>query len=135
MTIKSKKQLYNKRNKTSKALKTRKQKGGNPDKFDFEKITNISNLEPNYQLYLIEKMDMDEENDYKDSEEYIGIIESIDTTNNKINFIPFGHREYKMARSVNLRDEYTHWKRVEHGKPVKLSFEDIEVYSLKSYKK
>ena len=135
MTIKSKKQLHNKKNKTLKTLKTRKQKGGNPIKFDFDsdfkKETNISNLEENNQLYLVKKMDTDEENEYKDHDEYIGIIESINTTDNKITLKPFGYREYILARTINRKDGYEPWKKVKYN--VDFLFKEIEVYSLKSY--
>jgi hypothetical protein len=125
MNIKSKKRFYNKKNKTSKIRKT--MHGGDINKIKFKAsmitIKMLKDYEQNNdykdQLYLVQKIDSDEDNEYNDIEEYFGNISSIKKDENDENdendvytmiFKCYIYREYKLDRTVYDKGSYTPWK-------------------------
>uniref|UniRef100_A0A6C0KP27 Uncharacterized protein n=1 Tax=viral metagenome TaxID=1070528 RepID=A0A6C0KP27_9ZZZZ len=120
---KSKKRHYNKRTKTSKIRKNNLGKGINKIELTLSKI-NFKDLKDQNkdQLYLVKKMDTDEDNSYRDIEEFIGTISSIE--NDTIKFQSYLFRQLYVADN-----SYTTWK-----KNVFINnwlFEDIvEIYSI-----
>ena len=120
---KSKKRHYNKRTKTSKIRKNNLGKGINKIELTLSKI-NFKDLKDQNkdQLYLVKKMDTDEDNSYRDIEEFIGTISSIE--NDTIKFQSYLFRQLYVADN-----SYTAWK-----KNVFINnwlFEDIvEIYSI-----
>ena len=71
MIKKSKKRLYNKKNKTLKRRKTSVARGLSSVTINLQRITNFDDLTKNYELYFVKKVDDDEDNEYNDIDEYI----------------------------------------------------------------
>uniref|UniRef100_A0A6C0JIH7 Uncharacterized protein n=1 Tax=viral metagenome TaxID=1070528 RepID=A0A6C0JIH7_9ZZZZ len=127
MNKKSKKRLYNKRNKTLKRKKTSVARGLGSVTINLQRITNFDDLTKNYELYFVKKVDDDEDNEYNDIDEYIGSISSTSIENKSITFEPCMYRQYKVSRGMYDSEHYRNWGKTRGN--YTWPFDDIEVYS------
>jgi len=120
MNKKSKKRLYNKKNKTLKRRKTPVARGLGSVTINLQRITDFAYVipkDPNNslavpQIYLVAY----------DGDEHIGIVDSITSlTDKKFKFIPYLSREYQDDY------EYNRWRK---GQTFQMfEFNEIDIYS------